>query len=114
MHHRVDQGVPQPTLVQVADVELQVRALDPDERVEVVGLAPAPTHGSLVPQDRQGRIEEHTRTAWTSTMAVAPGGSGNGVNGWRDATAAHLREPPSRPGSCERSSRGSPPARRPR
>ena len=40
VHHRDHREVPQPGLAELSDVELDVRALDPDQRVQVVGLAP--------------------------------------------------------------------------
>ena len=40
VHHRDDRGVHQPGLAELADVELDVGSLDPDQRVEPVGLAP--------------------------------------------------------------------------
>ena len=51
---RVDRGGHQPGLAEVADVELDVRALDPDQRVEPVGLAPAEPAAQLVGVQRVG------------------------------------------------------------
>ena len=41
VHHRVHRGVHQPGLAELADVQLDVRPLDPDQRFQAVGLAPA-------------------------------------------------------------------------
>ena len=48
VHRGVDRGGHQPGLAEVADVELDVRALDPDQRVQGVGLAPAEPAAELV------------------------------------------------------------------
>ena len=40
VHHRDHRGVHQPGLAELADVELDVGALDPDQRVQAVALAP--------------------------------------------------------------------------
>jgi hypothetical protein len=40
VHHRVDRGRHQPGLAEAADEQLDVGSLDPDQRVEVVALAP--------------------------------------------------------------------------
>ena len=55
VHHRVDRGRHQPALAEVADVELDVRAFDPDERVEAVGLAPGEPAAQLVGVEVVGR-----------------------------------------------------------
>jgi hypothetical protein len=48
VHHRVHRRDPQPALAEVADVQLDVRALNPDQRIEAVGLAPAEPATQLV------------------------------------------------------------------
>ena len=48
VQHGVDRGVPQPSVVQVADVELEVGPLQSDERVQAVGLAPGEPAAQLV------------------------------------------------------------------
>lgn len=40
VHHRHDRGVHQPGIAELADVELDVCPLDPDQRVKCVGFAP--------------------------------------------------------------------------
>jgi hypothetical protein len=46
VHHRVDRGVHQAVVAEPADVQLDVGALDPDQGVHPVGLAP----GEPLPQ----------------------------------------------------------------
>src|SRR5674476_1238181 len=46
VHHRVDRGVHQAVVAEPADVQLDVGALDPDQRVQPVALAP----GEPLPQ----------------------------------------------------------------
>jgi hypothetical protein len=46
VHHRDDRGVHQAVVAELADVQLDVGALDPDQRVERVVLAP----GEPLPQ----------------------------------------------------------------
>jgi hypothetical protein len=48
VHHRVHRRDPQPGLAEIADVQLDVRALDPDQRIEAVGLTPAEPATQLV------------------------------------------------------------------
>jgi hypothetical protein len=48
VQHGVDRRVPQPSVVQVADVELEVSALEPNERVQCVCLAPGEPPAQLV------------------------------------------------------------------
>jgi hypothetical protein len=54
VHHRVDRGVHQPAAGQVPDVQLDVRSLDPDQRVEGVALAPGEPPAKLVGVERVG------------------------------------------------------------
>jgi hypothetical protein len=48
VHHRVDRGHLQPALAEVADVELEVRSLNADQRVQVVGPAPGEPAAQLI------------------------------------------------------------------
>ena len=48
VHHGVDRGGHQPGFAEVADVELDVRSLDPDQWVQPVGLAPGEPSAQLV------------------------------------------------------------------
>lgn len=48
VHHRVDGGVPESGFAEVADVELDVRSLDPGQRVQAVGFAPGEPAAQLV------------------------------------------------------------------
>ena len=48
VQHRVDRGRPQPALTEVADVQLDVGPLNPFERVQAIGLAPAEPPPKLV------------------------------------------------------------------
>jgi hypothetical protein len=41
MHHRVHRRVHQPVFAELADVELDVGSLDPDQRVEAIIVAPS-------------------------------------------------------------------------
>ena len=50
-----------------------------------------PLHGSPVPQERHGKIEEHARRPSISTIAVAPCGSSSALNCLLEATAAQIR-----------------------
>jgi hypothetical protein len=66
MHHRVDRGRHQAAGTQVADVELDVGAFDPDQRVEAVALAPGEPATQLVGVEVVGRCrvagqERHCR-----------------------------------------------------
>jgi hypothetical protein len=48
VQHRVDRGRPQPALTEVADVQLDVGPLNPFERVQAIGFAPAEPPTKLV------------------------------------------------------------------
>lgn len=48
VQHGVDREVPQSSVVKVADVELEVGPLEPDQRIETVGLAPGEPATQLV------------------------------------------------------------------
>jgi hypothetical protein len=48
VQHRVDRGVPQPSLVKVADVQLEVGTLQSDQWLQAVGLAPGEPASQLV------------------------------------------------------------------
>jgi hypothetical protein len=48
VHHRVDRGVHQTGIAQLANVELNVGPLDPDQRVQLVDLAPGEPAPQLV------------------------------------------------------------------
>jgi hypothetical protein len=48
VHHGVDRGDPQPAVAEVADVQLDVRALDPHQRVQGVGLTPGEPAAQLI------------------------------------------------------------------
>ncbi|MEJ7742823.1 MAG: hypothetical protein WKF73_09895 [Nocardioidaceae bacterium] len=54
VHHRGDRGVHQPGLAELADVQLDVGSLDPDQRVQAVGLAPGEPAPQLVGVQRVG------------------------------------------------------------
>jgi hypothetical protein len=48
VQHGVDRGVPQTSIMQMADVELEVGPLEPNERIEAVGLAPGEPAAQLI------------------------------------------------------------------
>ena len=108
VHHRVDRGVHQPSVAELADVELDMGSLDPGQGVEPVVLAP----GEPLPQlegvqgvgapgvpgqvGHRGQLGRRHRRGLERKKRR---GSGHGVTSRGDRLPDQTRSPPTRPGT---------------
>jgi hypothetical protein len=89
VQHGVDRGVPQPSVVEMADVELEVSPLEPDQGIEAVGLAPAEPALELVGVQPVGlpgvpsQVGDGRQLGWRHGVGLERQGESAGHSGLR-------------------------------